>query len=115
MLNKCLSGWKMLINYEDTNKIQIEFPQNGKFPRSGMHIPYPPAPSPSLEKKKRKPPHVPSRTHTQTHTHTHTHIHKYTHTSTHTNTDYPNTDHQHGRCQFPCYWLRLGLLWCFEG
>lgn len=32
----------MLINYEDTNKIQIEFPQNGKFPRSGMHIPYQP-------------------------------------------------------------------------
>ena len=68
----------MLINYEDTNKIQIEFPQNGKFPRSEMHTPYPPAPSPSLEKKKRKPPHVPSRTHTQTHTHTNTHTHVHT-------------------------------------
>ena len=37
------------------------------------------------------------------------------HTNAHTNTDYPNTDLQSDYCQFPSYWLKLGLLWCFEG
>ena len=63
----------------------------------------PPLPRPSKKRKE------------NLHTCPHVHTHKHTHTRTHTNTDYPNTDHQHGRSQFPCYWLRLGLLWCFEG
>ena len=28
---------KILIRYEDINKIWTKFPQSGKFPRSGMH------------------------------------------------------------------------------
>ena len=48
-------------------------------------------------------------THAYTHKSTHTYIHTYIQTH---NTDYSNTDHQHGNCQFFCYWLRLGLLWC---
>ena len=45
-------GLKIPIRYEDMNKIQAQFPQSRKFPRSGMHR----GPENVFQKKKRMGP-----------------------------------------------------------
>ena len=63
MSNKSLSGWKMLIQYEDTKKIQTEFPQSGMHP-TRLPVPRKENPTSALTR---------TCTHAQAQTYTYTH------------------------------------------